>query len=137
MVILDPDYLRMINETYGFSTGSEVLQSLLKLLIENIRDTDIVGRISGEEFAIIMPQTAGNEAVIGADRIRNLIGAKPVETSKGQVRLSVSMGLVEFPKECVRSIDLILHQASIALETAKRIGRNQTILYTSSLEKKK
>lgn len=137
MVILDPDYLRMINETYGFSTGSEVLQSLLKLLIENIRDTDIVGRISGEEFAIIMPQTAGNEAVIGADRIRNLIGAKPVETSKGQVRLSVSMGVVEIPKEGVPSIDLILHQASLALETAKRKGRNQTILYTSSLEKKK
>jgi len=137
MVILDPDYLRMINETYGFSTGSEVLQSLVKLLMANIRDTDIVGRISGEEFAIIMPQTAGNEAVIGADRIRNLIGAKPVETSKGQVRLSVSMGVVEIPKEGVPSIDLILHQASLALETAKRKGRNQTVLYTSSLEKKK
>ncbi|HSM23421.1 MAG TPA: diguanylate cyclase [Anaerolineaceae bacterium] len=137
MVILDPDYLRMINETYGFSTGSEVLHTLVKLLMDNIRDTDIVGRISGEEFAIIMPQTAGKEAVIGADRIRNLIGANPVETSKGQVRLSVSMGVLEIPKEGVPSIDLIFHQASLALETAKRKGRNQTILYTSSLEKKK
>ena len=53
------------------------------------------------------------------------------------MRLSVSMGVLEIPKEGVPSIDLILHQVSLALETAKRKGRNQTILYTSSLEKKK
>lgn len=135
-VILDPDYLRMINETYGFSTGNEVLQSLVSILLEKMRDTDIVGRVSGEEFGIIMPQTAGKEAVIGANRIRNIIGEKPVETSKGKIRLSVSMGVVEIKKEGVSSIDLVLHQASLALEEAKRIGRNQTVLYHSDFEKK-
>lgn len=135
-VILDPDYLRMINETYGFSTGNEVLQSLVNTLLEKMRDTDIVGRVSGEEFGIIMPQTGGKEAVIGANRIRTLIGEKPVETSKGKIRLSVSMGVVEIRKEGVSSVDLVLHQASLALEEAKRTGRNQTILYQSSLEKK-
>lgn len=135
-VILDPDYLRMINETYGFSTGNEVLQGLTHLLLGNMRDTDIVGRISGEEFGIIMPQTAGKEAVIGANRIRNLIGENPVDTSKGKVRLSVSMGVVEIQKEAVTSVDVILHRASLALEEAKRGGRNQTILYETSMEKK-
>ncbi len=135
-VILDPDYLRMINETYGHSTGNEVLKTLVQILLDNMRDTDIVGRISGEEFGIIMPQTAGKEALIGANRIRNLIGERPVETSKGKVRLSVSMGVVEVQKEGVPSIDLVLHQASVALDSAKHQGRNQSVLYTSTLENK-
>jgi diguanylate cyclase (GGDEF)-like protein len=135
-VMVDPDYLRMINETYGFSTGNEVLHELVKLLMANIRETDIFGRIGGEEFAIIMPQTTGKEAVIGANRIRNLIGEKPVETSKGQVRLSASMGVVEVTKEGITSIDLLLRQVNLAMENAKKFGRNQTVLYSSSLEKK-
>jgi len=135
IVVVDPDYLRMINETYGFSTGNEVLSSFVNLLLKNIRETDFIGRIAGEEFAIIMPQTAGNDAVIGANRLRNLIGAKPVETSKGQVRLSASMGVVELTKESIGSVDLLLHQANLALEMAKKKGRNQVVLYDSSMEK--
>jgi diguanylate cyclase (GGDEF)-like protein len=134
-VIVDPDYLRMINETYGFSTGDEVLNTLVKLLLSNIRETDIVGRIGGEEFVILMPQTAGKDAVIGANRIRNMIGADAVETSKGQIRLSASMGVVEVTKEGIASIDLLLHQANLALEVAKKKGRNQVVLYNSSMEK--
>lgn len=133
-VIIDPDYLRMINETYGFSTGDEVLSLLVNLLMNNIRETDYFGRIGGEVFAIIMPQTAGNDAVIGANRIRNLIGAKPVETSKGQIRLSASMGVVEISKEGIASTDLLLHQANLALDVAKKQGRNQVVLYDSSMQ---
>jgi diguanylate cyclase (GGDEF)-like protein len=133
-VIIDPDYLRMINETYGFSTGDEVLSLLVNLLMNNIRETDFFGRIGGEVFAIIMPQTAGSDAIIGANRIRNLIGAKPVETSKGQVRLSASMGVVENSKEGIASTDLLLHQANLALEVAKKQGRNQVVLYDSSMQ---
>ncbi len=133
--IVDPDYLRMINETYGFSTGDEVLSTLVQLLMSNIRETDTVGRIGGEEFAIIMPQTIGNDAMICANRIRNLIGAKPVETSKGQIRLSASMGVVEVAGGGIASLDLLLHQANLALEVAKKQGRNQAILYNSSMEK--
>ncbi|MBE0687455.1 MAG: diguanylate cyclase [Anaerolineaceae bacterium] len=134
-VIVDPDYLRMINETYGFSTGDEVLSTLVQLLMHNIRETDIIGRIGGEEFAIIMPQTIGKDAVIGANRIRNLIGSKPVETNKGPIRLSASMGVVEVAREGIASIDLLLHQANLALDVAKKKGRNQAVLYNSSMEK--
>lgn len=134
-VIVDPDYLRMINDTYGYSTGDEVLHNLVQLLINHVRETDIIGRIGGEEFAIIMPQTIGKDALIGANRIRNLIGADPVETSKGLIRLSASMGVVEVAKEGVASIDLLLHQAHLALEVAKKKGRNQAVLYNSSMEK--
>jgi diguanylate cyclase (GGDEF)-like protein len=134
-VIVDPDYLRMINDTYGYSTGDEVLHKLVQLLIKHVRETDIIGRIGGEEFAIIMPQTIGNDALIGANRIRNLIGGDPVQTSKGLIRLSASMGVVEVAKEGVASIDLLLHQAHLALEVAKKKGRNQAVLYNSSMEK--
>ncbi len=135
ILVLDPDYLRIINDTYGFSTGDEVLSILVKLLLNNMRETDYIGRIGGEVFAILMPQTAGNDAIIGANRIRNLIGAQPVETNKGQIRLSVSIGVVEISKEGFSSVDLILHQANLALEIAKDQGRNQVVLYKSSMEK--
>ncbi len=135
LVVVDPDYLRIINDTYGFSTGDEVLAILVKLLMDNMRETDFVGRIGGEVFAILMPLTNGNDAVIGANRMRNLIGAKPVETSKGQIRLSASMGVVEISNEGISSVDLLLHQANLALEVAKQQGRNQVVLYNSSMEK--
>jgi len=83
-----------------------------------------------------MPLTSGKDALIGADRLRNLIGAKPVETKKGQIRLSASFGVVEITKEGIASIDLLLHQVNLALENAKKLGRNQTVLYSASLEKK-
>ncbi len=133
--VVDPDYLRMINETYGFLTGDEVLSTLVQILISNLRETDAIGRIGGEEFAVIMPQTIGDDALIVANRIKNLIGKNPIETSKGHIRLSVSMGVVEITGGGIASIDLLLHQAHLALEVAKKKGRNQAVLYNSNMEK--
>ena len=134
-VVADPDYLRMINETYGFATGNEVLKWLINLLNTNIRETDILGRIGGEEFGIIMPETTGKDALIAVDRIRKLIGERPVETSKGQVRLSASMGVVEVTIDGFASADLVIHKANLALESAKNLGRNKVVRYNSKMEK--
>lgn len=134
LVIIDPDYLRIINETYGYTTGNEVLFWLSQLIKNNIRETDILGRISGDQFAIIMVQTAGKEAVVGSNRIKNLVGENPVETSKGQVRLSASFGVVELTKEGIGSVDLLVHQATLALDSAKNQGRNRVVLYDKDLE---
>ena len=135
LVVIDPDYLRMINETYGNITGNEVLKSLVEYIKSKLRETDILGRIGGEEFAIIMPQTAGVEALLGANRIRNIIGENSFETSKGSIRISVSLGVVEMPREGILSLDVLFHRASLARDYAKNLGRNQSVLYTPDMEK--
>jgi diguanylate cyclase (GGDEF)-like protein len=135
IVTIDPDYLRMINETYGTLTGDEVLKSLTATIQDILRETDTMGRIGGEEFAIIMPQTSGAEALVGANRIRNIIGGQLMETSKGPIRISASMGVVEMPTEGTVSVDVLLQRADQALEEAKRLGRNQAILWVQALDK--
>lgn len=135
-VVMDPDYLRMINETYGFATGDEVLKSLAQLVHSKLRETDILGRIGGEEFAIIMPQTSGKDAVIAANRIRNIIGSQSFTTSKGPIRISTSFGISEMSAEGIFSVDLFFHRANQALDTAKNQGRNSVAQWTANLDKK-
>ncbi len=132
--IIDPDYLRMINETYGTHTGDEVLKSLAKNLQDTLRETDSLGRIGGEEFAVLMPQTNGEEALQAANRWRNKIGSIALETSKGGLRLSISVGIVELSKEGIASVDMIYHQANLALDAAKQQGRNAAVLWAPNLE---
>jgi len=135
-VIMDPDYLRMINETYGNATGDEVLRELAQLVQTKLRETDTLGRIGGEEFAILMPQTAGNDAQTAANRIRNIIGSQSLQTSKGPIRISVSFGISEMPSEGIFSVDVLFHRANQALDHAKNQGRNSVVLWNSLLENK-
>lgn len=132
--ILDPDYLRMINETYGTLTGDELLKSLTNALQDTLRETDSLGRVGGEEFAVLMPETNGEEALQAANRWRNRIGSLSLETSKGPLRVSISVGVVELPRDGVRSIDVLLHHANQALDQAKAQGRNTAVLWTADLE---
>jgi len=134
--IMDPDYLRMINETYGNATGDEVLKSLVQLVQSKLRETDTIGRIGGEEFAIIMPQTAGKDAVIAANRIRNIVGSQSIMTAKGPVRISTSFGISEMSLEGIFSVDMFFHRANQALDIAKNSGRNSVVLWNPNLEQK-
>jgi diguanylate cyclase (GGDEF)-like protein len=135
-VIMDPDYLRMINETYGNTTGDEVLKSLSQLVQEKLRETDIFGRIGGEEFAILMPQTAGKDALAAGNRIRNIIGSQFLSTAKGPIRISASFGVAEMTQEGLLSVDILFHRANQALDHAKNNGRNCVILWNQNLENK-
>ncbi len=135
-ILMDPDYLRMINETYGNTTGDEVLKSLAQFVNQKLRETDSLGRIGGEEFAIILPQTTGSDALIAANRLRNLIGSQMMETNKGPIRISASFGVVEMPTEGIISVDIFLHRANQAVDQAKQAGRNTAVLWTSQLEKR-
>jgi diguanylate cyclase (GGDEF)-like protein len=125
----------MINETYGTLTGDELLKSLAKALQETLRETDSLGRVGGEEFAVLMPETNGQEALQAANRWRNRIGGITLETSKGPLRVSISVGVVEMASEGIGSVDMLLHQANQALDAAKNKGRNSAVLWTADLDK--
>lgn len=135
-ILMDPDYFRMINETYGNVTGDEVLKSLTDFVSVKLRETDFLGRIGGEEFAIVLPLTTGEDALIAANRIRNLIGSQMMETTKGPIRISASFGVVEMPSEGIISVDIFLHRANQAVDLAKSQGRNKVVLWSPQMEKK-
>lgn len=135
-ILMDPDYFRMINETYGNVTGDEVLKSLSNFVSLKLRETDFLGRIGGEEFAIVLPLTTGEDALIAANRIRNLIGSQMMETTKGPIRISASFGVVEMPSEGIISVDIFLHRANQAVDQAKSQGRNAAVLWSPQMEKR-
>ncbi|MDD2829861.1 MAG: diguanylate cyclase [Sulfuricurvum sp.] len=126
LMMIDVDFFKNINDTFGHQTGDEVLHDLAVIMKNNLRETDIVGRWGGEEFMIILPHTSMEEALIVAEGLRQ----KVEKFSFGEnLYLTISIGLgklmhVSEVHECVGEVDKALYQA-------KSNGRNQIIVAKS------
>jgi len=128
LALMDLDHFKSINDTYGHPAGDEVLQEFAKVVQNSIRTTDIACRYGGEEFALIMPNTAPDDARAVCDRIRTSIAA--VKWARHPERpITVSMGLCGLTGA---STDLtpeaFIEGSDRALYTAKRSGRNQVVV---------
>lgn len=133
LLTLDADHFKRINDTYGHPAGDAVLQNLGTTLLNLVRDMDIVARIGGEEFAILLPSTGLAEARILAERIREKISAQTVQIDETTIRYTVSIGISTMQEE-VTGLDTLLKLADNALYAAKRNGRNriETALQTGT-----
>ena len=101
-----------------------MLQTAVKMASESLRDSDIMGRLGGEEFAILLPETNLEAAAFVAERLRQNIADHPVVTVKGSVPCTVSVGVTRLlPADT--NIDELLHRADQALYRAKNAGRNR------------
>ncbi len=119
-IMLDIDFFKKINDTYGHSKGDDVLKTVSKLVIENVRKSDHVCRYGGEEFCILMPHTNIEAAVTAAEKIRLL-----VESSlPSQINTTISMGVSAGSLDAASPQELI-DQADKALYHSKNNGRNQ------------
>lgn len=125
VVIGDLDLLRNINNTYGHLAGDQVLVGIAHILKDRFRDYDVVARIGGEEFSILMPETTAGEAVHRVERLREMIEAArfKIETSVEPIRATMSFGLAE-RCEPEQKAKTLLHRADLALYRAKLEGRN-------------
>lgn len=124
-LMLDIDRFKAINDRYGHSIGDRVLQQLADACRRTLRVVDIVGRMGGDEFAVILPETDGNQAKEAAQRLRQAIAGMAVPLHDGRsLRCTASIGAttVARPEE---SIDELLRQADEALYQAKIGGRDQ------------
>ena len=121
---IDIDKFKAINDTYGHPLGDEVIRSLGKVLITNSRSMDYVGRIGGEEFAILMPGTGRDSAFHLADRLRANIAKHKIIYENKVIQITVSIGLSHFRKND-KDIDAIVKRSDQALYAAKGNGRNQ------------
>ncbi|OMH28390.1 diguanylate cyclase [Motiliproteus sp. MSK22-1] len=126
ILLLDADHFKQINDTYGHACGDTALCELCNLCREMIRETDIIGRIGGEEFAICLPQTAQEDADALAERIRQAIESSTLESAGQKVTYTVSIGVTELSASDLTADDIIA-RADSALYSAKAQGRNQVI----------
>ena len=121
---IDIDKFKAINDTYGHPFGDEVIRSLAQQMIENSRTTDYVGRIGGEEFAILMPATGMDSAFHIADRLRENIAKHNIIFENKVVQITVSIGLSYYRKKD-NDIQTIIKRSDKALYEAKDTGRNK------------
>jgi diguanylate cyclase (GGDEF)-like protein len=129
VLMVDIDHFKSINDTWGHPTGDRVIQSLANAMVANVRHTDVVGRLGGEEFAVVLTGTDSEGAFSFANRLREFIERSVTVTSDGgsQVFVTVSIGVASL-EEGASSFDEILGRADKALYNAKGRGRNKVVL---------
>ncbi len=130
LVMIDIDHFKRFNDTYGHLAGDEVLRSMGRLIRESLRNVDIPARYGGEEFAVILPETAPEQAEVVAERLRSSVAEHPFSVEGRNVSLTISLGLASFPHDAETKEGLI-KAADRALYCAKSGGRNRTYRFSS------
>ncbi len=123
LMVIDLDWFKRINDSFGHEIGDRVLRGFTDLLRNECRQSDIVGRLGGEEFALLAPETPQAAAQHLAGRIRDVCRDLVVESPGGPVRCSCSIGISEFASTD-DSVESALRRADAALYEAKRSGRD-------------
>lgn len=138
-IMLDIDYFKHVNDTWGHSAGDCVLKNVAAIVAQELREYDIASRYGGEEFCILLPDTKIKEAAFVAQRLRKAVEKAEINISDDEVlgsgflKVTISIGVSEFDEDC--DVPERLHQcADVALYEAKRRGRNRVIVYDESLE---
>lgn len=124
VIMMDIDYFKRINDNYGHSAGDKALQIIAQLLKETVRETDIVARIGGEEFAFILPEKNLDEAVNLIERIRLEIEKTIIVERSNPFQVTSSFGICSC-SVINETLETILKKADDALYIAKNEGRNQ------------
>lgn len=127
VAMLDIDWFKKVNDTYGHANGDRALCALVGACKDGLRASDYIGRVGGEEFVCVMPDSDPADALACAERIRTKIAALCLPTEKGPLRFTVSIGLAVLDP---RRPDwaALLRAADAALYQAKSGGRNRTVL---------
>lgn len=126
VLMLDIDHFKAVNDTYGHSIGDIALKETVRVIEETLRGEDTLGRLGGEEFAVLLPETNASRAALLAERIRVAIGEIVIETPTDPLSFTMSIGLTEGSKDD-KTIDDLLKRADDGLYKAKEQGRNQVV----------
>jgi diguanylate cyclase (GGDEF)-like protein len=127
LAMLDIDHFKAVNDQHGHAVGDEVLRNLARQMPQALRSTDVVARWGGEEFIVLMPESALGTARTALERLRGRVAATPMAHLAGvPIRITVSAGLTEHMAG--ESVQQTLERADRALYEAKSLGRNQTVI---------
>ena len=125
-ILLDLDHFKRINDTHGHAAGDRALQEVVLLLKSGLRKEDYVGRLGGEEFAVVMPDADSAIACDIGERLRQRVMNAWLPIPVGEIRLTVSVGVATLTPEDA-SIEELLRRSDQALYTAKASGRNRLV----------
>lgn len=139
VLMLDADHFKAVNDNYGHDVGDLVLKSLANTLIYTLRETDVFGRIGGEEFAVVLTQTAQTVALEVAERLRheleqirvpvqasNQYASEQAKSESVGITVSIGLGMLDNSDQ---QLDDLLKKADLALYQAKAQGRNRVVQY--------
>gem|GEM_PF-2263811 len=133
VVMLDIDHFKEVNDRYGHEGGDIALCELTRVVEEQLRCSDLLVRLGGEEFAILLPETRREEAYTLAERVRQRLAANVVRSGIIRFSITASLGVAEVLDDREDSVKGILNRADSALYKAKAKGRNCTVLYEPEL----
>jgi two-component system cell cycle response regulator len=127
IMVLDIDFFKSINDTYGHDAGDDVLREFAMRIKKSIRGIDLACRYGGEEFVIVMPETDMAVAALVAERIRRRIAGEPFAIDQGAkaIDVTLSIGLAALGENDTAAT--VLKRADQALYRAKRDGRNRVV----------
>ncbi|OIO73027.1 MAG: hypothetical protein AUJ57_05110 [Zetaproteobacteria bacterium CG1_02_53_45] len=133
VVMCDIDHFKHVNDTYGHEVGDDVLKGACEIMMQTVRGSDIVVRLGGEEFLVLLIDSSEEGALMVSERIRAQLEEHQFKTAQGAINKTMSLGVTLFPSdsddfwECVKRSDVALYQA-------KRTGRNQVIRYVEGMQ---
>ncbi|MET0674400.1 MAG: sensor domain-containing diguanylate cyclase [Bradyrhizobium sp.] len=125
--VLDIDHFKNVNDEFGHAAGDAVLSAVIAACKKAVRGSDLIGRIGGEEFAILLPHTGLRNGMAVLEKVRNAIAATPIPTPAGDISVTCSIGGAEFSKG--QQFADTLGCADVAMYSAKQGGRNQSIAW--------
>ncbi|MFU8771784.1 MAG: diguanylate cyclase, partial [Anaerolineales bacterium] len=123
-ILLDIDHFKQVNDSFSHAFGDQVLKELSIRCKALLRKTDLLGRYGGEEFAILLPETDEKSAIEIAERLRKSVEEKPIETDRGSISVTISLG-ISIVSENTPELAILLDHADTAMYAAKQAGRNQ------------
>jgi len=129
LIMFDLDHFKEVNDTFGHLAGDQVLAEVASLAAKELRKVDFAGRLGGEEFALLLPETAIDKAVQVADRIRRSIASCGFMLEDGNVvKLTASFGVAE-ALQADEKFDIVINRSDYALYQSKKAGRNKVTAY--------
>jgi diguanylate cyclase (GGDEF)-like protein len=131
VIMVDLDFFKTKNDTYGHLVGDVVLREVSQLLRKNLREVDLIARYGGEEFILLLIETDPEQALPVAERLRQLVEVHPIRAYDETLTQTVSLGLACFPEDGPELQTLIEH-ADEALYAAKRAGRNRVLRWAKT-----
>lgn len=125
---VDLDHFKRVNDNYGHGVGDQVLRAVSQRMADTIRSVDTLGRYGGEEFIVVLPEMAEQDALDAAERLRREVADQPIRLDQGRsLSLTISIGVSVFPAHG-RTAEDLLEAADRAMYTAKEAGRNRVSL---------
>ncbi len=132
LMMLDLDHFKNVNDEYGHAAGDRVLCEVARVLGENLRSNDLLARMGGEEFAILLPRTRNPEAKQIGDRLCQIMERTPFHVNGHDLHMTVSIGLAVLD-ETISDLDELFSRADKALYAAKQAGRNRCVEWDAKM----